>query len=132
MTAFPCAIAADEPLARARAMMAEHHVRHLPVTRAGRLASVISAAEVQQALDSRRGESAGLTVGEICSHEAYTVDVTTPLDEVLEEMARRRLGCALVVKGGRLAGIFTATDACRVLAELLQEMFPVAGGGDAA
>jgi len=132
MTAFPCAIAADEPLARARTMMDEHHVRHLAVTRAGCLAGVISAAEVDRVLDAKRGKAGGLRVGDVCSREAYTVDVMAPLDEVLGEMARRRIDCALVVKEERLAGIFTATDACRVLAELLRQIFPVTGGGDAA
>jgi CBS domain-containing protein len=37
-----------------------------------------------------------------------------------------------VVKEGRLVGIFTATDACRALAELLREIFPVAGEGGVA
>ncbi len=132
MTAFPFAVAADERLVRARDMMEENHVRHLPVTRAGRLSSVISAVEVERALGSKRGQAAGLKVGDACSHDAYTVDVATPLDEVLEEMARRRVDCALVVKEGRLAGIFTATDACRALAELLREIFPVAGDGGVA
>ncbi len=132
MTAFPCAIAADERLARARDMMEENHVRHLPVTRAGRLASVVSSLEVEQALESKRGQAAGLKVGDVCSHDAYIVDVAMPLDEVLEEMARRRIDCALVVKEERLVGIFTTTDACLALAELLREVFPVAGGGDAA
>ena len=132
MTTFPRAIAADERLVRARDMMEENHVRYLPVTRAGRLASVISAVEVERALESRQGQAAGLKVGDACAHDAYTVDVATPLDEVLVEMARRHIDCALVVKEGRLAGIFTAIDACRALADLLREIFPVAGGGDAA
>ena len=35
-------------------------------------------------------------------------------DRVLLHMADEHIGCALVVKDGRLAGIFTTTDACRV------------------
>ena len=45
--------------------------------------------------------------------------MTTPLQRVVAEMAHRRIGSALITKDGRLAGIFTATDACRCLAELL-------------
>jgi hypothetical protein len=47
-------------------------------------------------------------------------------------MAKRRLGAALVVKDGRLAGIFTLTDACQCFAESLRERFPPAGGDEAA
>ena len=38
-------------------------------------------------------------------------------------MAGRHIGSALVVKGEKLAGIFTMTDACRVLADLLRARF---------
>jgi CBS domain-containing protein len=48
------------------------------------------------------------------------VDSNTPLDHVVEEMAERRIGSALVTHHGTLAGIFTVTDACRVLAEILK------------
>ncbi len=57
--------------------------------------------------------------------ESYVVDAQTPLDEVLDHMASHRIGSALVTSNGELAGIFTATDACRAFAEFLR-----AGGGD--
>ena len=37
-----------------------------------------------------------------------------------------------VVKKGKLAGILSVTDVCRVLAEILREQFPASGGNDAA
>jgi CBS domain-containing protein len=37
-------------------------------------------------------------------------------------MAEHRLGSALVVRKGKLVGVFTVTDACRVLAGWLREM----------
>jgi acetoin utilization protein AcuB len=134
MTAFPYAVAADAPLTRALEMMAEHDIRHLPVTRGGRLTSVVGKAEVALALEPQAGEAppVGLTVADVCSGEVYVVDVATPLDQVLMGMAERHADCAAVVKEGRLAGIFTPTDACRTFAELLREIFPLADGDDAA
>lgn len=41
----------------------------------------------------------------------------TPLREACAAMAARRVGAVLVVRGGRLAGIFTGRDAVRVLGE---------------
>jgi hypothetical protein len=35
-------------------------------------------------------------------------------------MAERRIGSAIVAKNGKLVGIFTVTDACRALAEVLE------------
>jgi hypothetical protein len=46
-------------------------------------------------------------------------------------MAEHCLDSALVVKDGRLAGIFTVSDACRQFGRLLRSLFPP-GGDDAA
>ena len=42
-----------------------------------------------------------------------------PLDRVVLQMADRHLGSAMVARDGRVIGIFTVTDACRVLGRLL-------------
>ncbi|MDX1584115.1 MAG: CBS domain-containing protein, partial [Thermoanaerobaculia bacterium] len=55
--------------------------------------------------------------------EPYKVDSLEPLDKVAAEMARRHIGSALVLHEGKLAGIFTSTDACRYLSELLTCLF---------
>jgi len=38
----------------------------------------------------------------------------------LIEMAERRIGSAIVTRKGEIAGLFTATDACRCFAEHLR------------
>lgn len=45
--------------------------------------------------------------------EAITVDPETPALEVVRLMKRSNSGCALVVDGGKLAGIFTEHDVLR-------------------
>jgi CBS domain-containing protein len=50
--------------------------------------------------------------------EACQVDAHAPVWEVAQELMRRRLGVALVIRDGRLVGIFTATDSLRLLAQL--------------
>jgi hypothetical protein len=47
-------------------------------------------------------------------------------------MARRHIGSAIVMRRGKLAGIFTAVDACRILSEYLDALFPSSGGNAAA
>ena len=56
------------------------------------------------------------------ARDPYVVDVGAPLDEVLLAMAERHIGSALVTRGGRLAGILTATDACRAFGETLRQL----------
>lgn len=129
MTPFPFSIGRGDSLETARAMMAEHGIRHLPVMSSGELASVVSEREIDLAQDSRAGAK---KVGDIALRGAYVVELTEPLDIVLSRMADEHLDCAVVVKGGKLVGIFTTTDACRAFSMLLRELFPRAGGNDAA
>jgi CBS domain-containing protein len=130
MTPFPYSIAAKAGIDEARAMMREHQIRHLPVTERGKLIGVLS----ERDLDSSAGGAAtGATlVAAICARDAYVVELTEPLDEVLLEMAQRHAGAAVIVKKRKLAGILTTTDACRLLAELLRARFRDTDGDDAA
>ena len=132
MTPFPHTIEVDASLEAAQAMMRDHGVRHLPVTRGGRLVGLLSERDLRRSLDPAQGLPAGdsLAVGDAALFDPFVVGMSAPLDDVLHEMAERRIGSALVVKDERIAGIFTATDACRVLAEQLRALFPK-GDGDA-
>lgn len=129
MTPFPYSIGLSEPLARAQAMMAEHGFHHLPVMRDGELVGVVSYRRTREALDAA-GSPDDLRVESATSLDALVVDLGARLDSVALEMAARHVDAALVVKEGRLAGIFTATDACRCLGRYLRAEFPL-GGGDA-
>lgn len=122
MTPFPYAVGLDEPLATARRMMSLHRVRHLPVKDRDQLVGLISDRDIKLSLGPyldlpADGDRALVRHASVAN--AYVVETTTPLQVVAAEMARRRIGSALVTKDGRLAGIFTATDACRCLARVL-------------
>ena len=127
MTPFPYSIGIDEPVGAARDMMAQHAIRHLPVKDQGSLVGVISERDVELALD---GVLRAPLVRSAYVPQAYIVDVSERLDAVLLRMARHHIGSALVVKDGRLAGIFTMTDACRLFGEMLRERFPVSSDDD--
>lgn len=125
MTPFPTAVEVGESPDAARATMAEHGIRHLPVIRGREIVGVVSD------IDLRESGSA-TTVGDLCPPDPYIVDILAPLDQVLLAMAKRHIGSALVVKEERLVGIFTTTDACRCFGEFLQGLGPSGDGGDAA
>jgi acetoin utilization protein AcuB len=131
MTPFPYSIGIDEPLAAAVAMMTGHGFRHLPVVEGGELVGVLSERLVREASERAKQSGGQPTVRDAPIGEAYIVGLEEPLDNVVLAMADRHLGSALVVKDGRLAGIFTSTDACRCLGEYLRSEFPV-GGDDVA
>lgn len=115
MTSHPHSIRRDETVATARKLMASLHVRHLPVLEAGVLYGVVS----DRDLSLVHGEPTSVKIEDICVDEPVSVDVDTNLFVVAGLLAEKRVGSVLVTDEGRLAGIFTTTDACRVLAELL-------------
>lgn len=122
MTPFPFWIDADAPLLEARQMMQEHDVRHLPVKKDGELHSIITDRDVKFVLDPTLGlpPREAMKVIEVCVYTAFSVDIDTRLEIVLESMAERRIGSALITREGQLAGILTYVDACRSYAEVLR------------
>jgi acetoin utilization protein AcuB len=133
MTPFPWKVRLDDPLSHATAVMRERKIRHLPVTDGDQLVGIVTERDitlVEQAVGDSR-ESASLRVRDACVIDAYVVDLSAPLDRVLAEMAERHIGSALVVKRGKLAGIFTSSDACHHFGRFLAQ-FCDSGGNDAA
>lgn len=126
MTPFPHSVERSAPLEEARKLMDEHQVRHLPVTDEHELVGIVTDRDLRSALAVPRGKRvvSNLTVDDIFVNEVYCVDVETPLEDVLSTMADRHIGSAIVTRKGRLAGVFTASDACRTFAEFLGENFP--------
>ena len=132
MTPFQYSIDGNDLLGRAQDEMAEHGVRHLPVLIDGCLASVLSERDLRIALQADPDSPRTRRVAEVATRKAYVVELTEPLDVVLHHMAHAHADCALVVKDGKLVGIFTSTDACRAFGELLGEIYPRGGGDEAA
>ena len=134
MTSFPYFAGVDDALLVARALMVRHDVRHLPVKEDDVLVGVLTDRDLKRALDPDLGlpPKEELFVRDVYVPGAYTVDGSEPLDRVLEEMATRHVGSVLVTSHGRLAGIFTGTDACRVLCGHLRALVPPRPGNDAA
>jgi len=128
MTPFPYSIQQDQRLERALEMMAEQGIHHLVVKEGDELVGVITVRDVMLALDpALGGHPEEARVKDIQVPEPYIVELTEPLDRVVLHLAQERGRCALVVKSGRLAGIFTIADACRSLGELLRTFFPEGG-----
>lgn len=123
MTPFPYSIDADQTLGAARQLMQEHQIRHLPVKSGENLLGILSDRELQLMIERFRGEIVvpEPRVRDVIRSEIYIVDLSTPVSIVAAEMAEKKIGSALVTKGGRLAGVFTVTDACRCLARMLRD-----------
>jgi len=130
MTPFPYSVEADARLGDALKMMARYEIRHLPVMEGGRLTGVVSQRVLERT--SALGSSSQQRVCDAMLDEPYIVEIGDPLETVLFHLADHHLECALVVKEGRLAGIFTMIDAYRRFAQELRRQRRKAGGDDAA
>jgi CBS domain-containing protein len=59
-------------------------------------------------------------VEDAMTSDVYLVSPDAPLGEVASAMAEHKYGCAVVMNGTHLAGIFTTVDALRTLIHLAQ------------
>ena len=123
MTPFPYSIDIAAPLEVARRMMSEHHFRHLPVVSAGAIVGILSDRDIKLMFgpDPGSAREQDLIVRDAQVEQPCLVAASTPVAEVARLMAEKHIGCTIVTKHGKLVGIFTVTDACRALAEVLGE-----------
>ena len=121
MTAIPETISANASTASALERMQSLGVRHLPVMEGESLVGLLSHRDLQRTrafLDSSPGV-VGPTVGDLCTRQLLTAELTEPLDTLAANMAEHKVGSALVMDQGELIGIVTTVDLCRCVVDLV-------------
>lgn len=119
MTRTPYTVDSHEPLSAAQRKMSENGIRHLPVLTSGKLVGVLSQRDLYF-LDALGGMGATFdVVSDAMTSEIFTVGPKAKLRDVVHEMNAHRYGCAVVVDGGNVVGIFTASDALELLTDAL-------------
>ena len=133
MTPFPHFVDTDAGVVEVERLMDEHHIRHMPVQQDGRVVGIVSERDLHQLVDRflPNTEKVRIRARDIMV-DPYVVAFDTPLNEVALEMAKRHIGSAIVLHHEKLAGILSATDICRILAEILESEFSPDTGDDAA
>jgi acetoin utilization protein AcuB len=121
MTPFPHSIDVDAPLEDAHKLMREHRFRHVPVMSGGEIVGVLTDRDIKLVLGPDFGspDERELRVRDAYVERPCVVPASTPVAKVARVMAQHRIGSAIVTKHGKLVGIFTVTDACRALAEII-------------
>ena len=134
MTPFPYFVDADETVEQVERLMDEHKIHHIPVQQNGEVVGIVSERDLHHiAIRSLpKAKKGQIRSRDVMISNPYLVTFETPLHKVTAEMARRQIGSAIILHHGKLAGILSAMDACRILAEILESEFAPNDGNDAA
>jgi acetoin utilization protein AcuB len=99
--------------------MHDFNVRHIPIINRNKVTGIVSERDLKviQGLDFY--EKAIIKASDVMVKNPFTVNSSTPLDEVVFEMSKNKIGSAIVVDDkDNLVGIFTSTDALNALIEI--------------
>lgn len=121
MTLQPQTIKGKENVETAKEMMSKFGIRHLPVVNDGIVMGLLSERELNLAVGIESIDPKQLLVMDMCSERPYVVRPDTTLREVVDVMAKKHFGSAIVMENAKLVGIFTTVDACRALHDLLDD-----------
>jgi acetoin utilization protein AcuB len=111
----------DQTLATAHRLMREHRIRHLPVLDGGVLVGVVTDRDLRFIETLRDVDPDKVLVEEAMTAEPYFVPPNASVKDVAAEMAKHKYGCAIVMEGPKVVGIFTTTDALHALISVLGE-----------
>lgn len=119
MIPLPLTIDIEQTLAEAQRLMLALDIRHLPVLSGERCVGLLSERDIS--LAGRLGmDLQHVAIGNAMSVGPFVVPPEQHLTTVVREMAERKLGSAVVVDDGRVVGMFTSTDALRLLSQVLK------------
>ena len=125
MTENPVTVPPDTSVRAARALMAEHRIRHLLVTEHDRLVGIVTDRDIRSSLPSPATSLsvwemnylvAKLAVGKVMTRTVITIDPERPAREAAFIMLDHKIGALPVVAGERLVGILTESDLVRAFA----------------
>ncbi|HQR44630.1 MAG TPA: CBS domain-containing protein [Thermoanaerobaculia bacterium] len=120
MTSSPATIEASRSLAEAHRTMRRHGIRHLPVVAGGSLVGILSLRDLHLLETLRDVDPEKVSVDEAMTRSPYTVEPGASVETVARTLAENKWGSAVVVDDGKVVGMFTTTDALKLLGRLLR------------
>ena len=127
MTPFPHSISHDATPRAAAEQMQQESFHHLPVMKEGILIGILEERDLilGERLQQSFPELGPLRVEDLCSRNPLIVEDKALLGDVCALIDGHSSDAALVVRDGKLVGIFTSHDAVRLLHEVIGD-----SGGD--
>jgi CBS domain-containing protein len=131
MTREPYTLGPDDTLADARKLMAEHHIRHVPVVSGdGTLVGLVSQRDVLAAEDSAVLNPPGdpdskegyVALSTIMTSPVQTVEEQAGLRGTAIHLQKNKMGCLPVMREGQLVGIITDSDFVAIAINLMEQI----------
>jgi len=124
MTPHPITITPQTTLPEARRLMRERHIRRLPVVEKDKLIGIVTLGDIREAQPSPATTLSiyeanymldRLTAKDFMTRDLVTISPDATIGEAARLMLDRKIGGMPVVENGKLVGIITETDFCRLL-----------------
>ncbi len=130
MTREPYTLGPDASLADARQLMAEHHIRHIPVVSPeGSLIGIVTQRDVlaaggpgpaAKAADKSTADTVPLS--SIMTTPVQSVDEQAGLRGTAMHLQKNKLGCLPVLRKDKLVGIITDSDFIAIAINLMEQI----------
>lgn len=120
MTSDPVSVARDVLLNDALEIMRNWGMRHLPITDVdGGVCGLASERDILRFMAGHPGQN--VEIEKVMSTSPYIVEPDESLATVAKEMADNKYGCAIIANKEGICGIFTTTDALKILAKIFSD-----------
>ena len=110
-------VSPNEPLAQAIDAMAEKDIGSLVVMDHGKMAGLLTFAEVLKALDDHHGVIGDLRISDVCQHEPLTATPHLDVMELRRIMLERHARYVPVIEGTTLQGVVSFHDVAKAVLE---------------
>ena len=122
MMGSPVTLKPEDSLSLASDVIALGRIRHIPVVDDGRLVGIVTERDLIGAAASQifglkqKNKSAllkSVQIKEVMKRRVLTAAPDTPIKEIAQLMADKKIGCVPIVSAGALVGLVTTTDLLR-------------------
>lgn len=131
MTRNVVTIEIHEPLEKAQTLMQQHHIRHLPVLRKGKLVGILSLTDLMRlSFSDNFGETESeadaaifrmLGIRHVMKSNPETIEPASTVREAAEILANREFHALPVAEGSTVVGMVTTTDLIRYFLKIFEK-----------
>ena len=127
----PYTLTRNDSLLDARNLMAEHHIRHIPIVDStGCLVGLVSQRDILAAADSSlfasraedNSKEVYVSLSSVMSTPVRTAEPHDGLRGTAMRLQKNKLGCLPVVEEGKLVGIITDSDFVSIAVNLMEQL----------